>query len=237
MPETQTVFKCEYCQHRHEDLEVIFTDHTMAGDSKPTFKKHVECPNTRMPTSLEDVLKANKRRALVVNLHAGPGAGKSTMAAHVFFLLKSQGINCELVREYAKDIVWERSQHMLAYQEHLFGEQFKRFAILMDQVDVIITDAPIMLMSVYGDHLSTAYKTLVREKHDEFGPSLDYYLQREKRFHEEGRVQTSEQATRLDTKVKVCLDKYGISHTNIASNEESGYRVLDDVLDWLKRND
>ncbi len=48
-----------------------------------------------------------KHDTLVVNLLGGPGSGKSTTAADVFARLKWQDINCELVTEFAKDLVWE----------------------------------------------------------------------------------------------------------------------------------
>ena len=41
----------------------------------------------------------------VLNLYGGPGVGKSTGAAYIFSMLKLAGINCELVREYAKELV------------------------------------------------------------------------------------------------------------------------------------
>lgn len=41
----------------------------------------------------------------VVNLFAGPGSGKSTTAAGIFYILKSEyNINCEYVSEYARYI-------------------------------------------------------------------------------------------------------------------------------------
>lgn len=46
----------------------------------------------------------NKSR--IINLWAGPGSGKSTIAAYVFSKLKMKNINCELVTEYAKQLVY-----------------------------------------------------------------------------------------------------------------------------------
>ena len=42
-------------------------------------------------------------KPLVVNLFAGPGTGKSTVAAQIFAHLKWQGFSCELVTEFAKE--------------------------------------------------------------------------------------------------------------------------------------
>ena len=42
------------------------------------------------------------KSTLLVNLYAGPGAGKSTGAAYIFAKLKMAGVDCEYVSEYAK---------------------------------------------------------------------------------------------------------------------------------------
>ena len=42
---------------------------------------------------------------IVVNLFAGPGSGKSTTCAGLFSKLKLAGIYCEMVLEYAKELV------------------------------------------------------------------------------------------------------------------------------------
>lgn len=48
------------------------------------------------------------KNTLIVNLVAGPGTGKSTTMAGVFYKLKSLGIDCEMVTEFAKELVWEK---------------------------------------------------------------------------------------------------------------------------------
>ena len=48
-------------------------------------------------------------KPIVVNLIAAPGSGKSTIAAGVFEELKWEGVNAELITEFAKDKVWEEN--------------------------------------------------------------------------------------------------------------------------------
>jgi ATP:corrinoid adenosyltransferase len=49
----------------------------------------------------------------VINLWAGPGAGKSTTASGLFYLMKTADMQVELVTEYAKDMTWEGRHEVL----------------------------------------------------------------------------------------------------------------------------
>lgn len=44
-------------------------------------------------------------KTIVINLLGAPGAGKSTLAALIFSKLKMKNIACEIVTEFAKDLV------------------------------------------------------------------------------------------------------------------------------------
>ena len=92
------------------------------------------------------------KNTLIVNLFAGPGAGKSTGAAYIFAKLKMAGIDCEYVSEYAKDRVWQDDQFPLQHcQLYVIGKQCLKIERLLGKVDVIITDSPIALGSMYTD--------------------------------------------------------------------------------------
>lgn len=148
---------------------------------------------------------------LVVNLYAGPGAGKSTMAAGLFYRLKTEGVNCELVREYAKDLVWRGHHEMLtdpAGQIYIFAKQLKRFQDVIGKVDVVLTDSPVLLSAVYGSSLSKAFTALVL---DEVGKmnNLNIVLKRVKEYVPIGRGQTKQQAEDLD--VEIAGTVYGLT--------------------------
>lgn len=92
------------------------------------------------------------KKTRCINFYAGPGAGKSTVAAGLFSIMKFHGINCELVSEYAKDLTWERSSVLKGDgQLKILGEQSWRLLRLSGKVDYIITDSPILLNTFYGD--------------------------------------------------------------------------------------
>ena len=87
---------------------------------------------------------------LLVNLYAGPGAGKSTGAAYIFAKLKMAGVDCEYVSEYAKDRVWQEDQFPLQHcQLYVTGKQCLKIIRLLGKVDVVVIDSPIALGAMY----------------------------------------------------------------------------------------
>ena len=56
---------------------------------------------------------------LHVNLFGSPGSGKSTGASYIFSMLKLHGIVAELVTEFVKDKVWEKSNELVYLQPYI----------------------------------------------------------------------------------------------------------------------
>lgn len=160
----------------------------------------------------------------VINFYAGPGAGKSTTAANLFSLLKYDGINCELVTEYAKDKVWEDSLRVLENQIYVFGKQQHRLWKLMNEVDYIITDAPLLMSLYYGKHCSLSFQTLVVEEYSKM-KNLDIFLCRKKEYQPKGRLQTEEQAKIIDTKIKEILDVHARGYHTFPGDRETPEKI------------
>ena len=110
---------------------------------------------------------------LVVNMFGGPGAGKSTTSAGVFSLLKLHGMNCELVTEFAKSLVWKESLYELKDQVYVTGNQYHNMYVLKDKVDVIITDSPLIIGLMYNT-VSDVFIKLTLELFRGFN-NLNYY--------------------------------------------------------------
>lgn len=149
---------------------------------------------------------------LVLNLYAGPGCGKSTTAAFTFAKLKMAGINAELVSEYAKDLTWEERVGALRCQHLVFGKQTFKVERLLGKVDVVVTDSPIMLCTVYGARHGDNFCNAVKDVHDGWN-TLDIFLEREPEIHKynpKGRSQTEEEAMALDAAILGMLFKYKI---------------------------
>ena len=171
--------------------------------------------------------------AIVINLFAGPGVGKSTTAARIFAELKLKGVNCEMALEFAKDKVWEESFKTMDDQIYIFGKQFHKIWRLKDKVDVIICDSPLPISIVYDKENSDAFHKLIIEQFNKF-ENYNFLLERGGEYQTEGRVQTEEEAREVDKVVKNVLDTYGINHMTLPI-EGAANKITDFVLKIIKK--
>lgn len=158
--------------------------------------------------------------ALVINLFAGPGVGKSTTAAKVFADLKMKGVNCEMALEFAKDKVWEESFKTMDDQIYIFGKQFHKIWRLKDKVDVIICDSPLPISIVYDKENSEAFHALIMEQFNKF-KNFNFYLKRSAIYQKEGRIQTEEEARKIDDTVRNVLIDYKIPFVTLDIDKAS----------------
>ena len=170
--------------------------------------------------------------AIVVNLFAGPGVGKSTTAARIFAELKMHGVNCEMALEFAKDKVWEESFKTMDDQIYIFGKQFHKIWRLKDKVDVIICDSPLPISIVYDKENSEAFHTLIMEQFNKFD-NYNVLLTRSGEYQKEGRVQTEEEAKEVDEIVKKVLKDYNIVH-RVMPIDGAAMKITEKILEELK---
>lgn len=134
----------------------------------------------------------------VINLFGGPGAGKSTTAAGVFWLLKNRGLRVELVTEYAKALAWAKRGEELTDQFYIYAKQHHRQHVLKGQVEFVITDSPLLLTLLYvGDLEPLSYHDYVVDIWDTYN-NINFFINRVKPYREEGRWQTEQEARFID---------------------------------------
>lgn len=155
----------------------------------------------------------------IINLFGGPCSGKSTTATGVFSLLKSHDVNCEYVSEFSKDLVWEERQKTLKDQIYIFGEQQHKLFNLIDKVDVIITDSPLLLSLYYstGTVSNIYFHPFVLDHFHSFD-NTNYYLKRIKKYNESGRYQNEDKAKEIDFNILNILKMSNIKYEELPGN-------------------
>lgn len=159
----------------------------------------------------------------IVSVWAGPGAGKSTLAAKLFSQAKEVGASVELVREYVKDWAWQQRRISPYDQFYIAGQQTRKEAVLFGQVDYIITDSP-SIMSAYYQRRYTdesyllspllAFRGQAAKDGHRF---VDLFLDRTKPYSTAGRYETEEQARDIDREILHFLERVVDSYTTVTS--------------------
>lgn len=174
-------------------------------------------------------------KPVVVNLFGGPGSGKSTGAAYIFSMLKMQGINCELVTEFAKDKTWEHNMEALSNQAYVFGKQCYRISRCANQVDVIITDSPLALSVIYNNDpkLGETFNKMVLEVFKSYN-NLNYMLLRTKPYNPIGRNQTEEESDAISKNIESMLKNNNIDFSYRRGDIEGYNGIVKEILNYAK---
>lgn len=169
---------------------------------------------------------------LVVNFYGGPGSGKSTMRGRVFAELKDLGLNVEEAPEYAKDMTWQESMHILNNQMYVFAKQQNRIWRIDGKVDAIITDSPLLLSLVYGETSDTFKKLVIEEFLKR--PSFNVYLQRVKPYNPAGRSQSLAEAIELDNKIRSEFEKLAKFDLILPGHKESASIIVEKIVNRIE---
>ena len=105
---------------------------------------------------------------IVVNLFGGPGSGKSTTRAGLFYLMKLAGMKVEEAPEWIKHKVYEEDPYPFKDQLYTLAKQNKQVRELDGKVDWCVTDSPILLSLIYGEGKTETFKKLVHETYDSY---------------------------------------------------------------------
>lgn len=89
-------------------------------------------------------------RTIIIEVFGGPSSGKSTEAADIYAALKRKHVDAELSREVAKRWVWEGRSVGSFDELYILGAQIREEARLLGQAEVIVTDRPVLMSSVYS---------------------------------------------------------------------------------------
>ncbi len=153
------------------------------------------------------------KKTIVINLLGGPGAGKTTCAWEVAEKLKKKGYVTEYVSEYAKELVWDDRFELLDgsvdNQESILREQKHRIDRLIGKVDFIVTDAPIILNSIYLEANEITKKEYEKELVKKFNGynNFNLFVQRGDKFEKEGRIHNELESRKIDENLKKLFEE------------------------------
>lgn len=175
----------------------------------------------------------------IICLYGGPGSGKSTTAAGLFYEAKRSGLNCELNREYVKDWVWEDRKIQPGDQTYYFAKQARKERIYMQKgLDLIITDSPLILTHYYGmlfdPFEQTSNTSLVMLKHHHeickyYGYKVEHFvINRTKEYNSAGRLQTKEEAIEIDKGILNLLNVMDIKY-DVVDYEDAPKTILEQL--------
>lgn len=148
-------------------------------------------------------------KTVVVNLFAGPGAGKTTCAWEIASELKKRGYEVEYVPEYAKEFVWDNNLEMLDgslnHQTKLYQEQLYRVTRLLGKVDFVVTDSPALLSAQYLKETNPDVReAFILTMLDDFKNmnNFNLFINRGKEYQQTGRKHNEAEAKAIDKEIK-----------------------------------
>ena len=181
-------------------------------------------------------VNGNTSAPTVVNMYAGPGAGKTTTAVGIFTILKLHNIESEYVPEFAKDLVWEERAKTFRNQFYLYGKQQHRLWRCSDAVELIVTDAPLLHNNIYGiiynREGSDKFYDYIFDEIAQYN-NINFFIERHKPYMEYGRNEDEKQAKFIDGFIKDYLTKHGQDFTVIPGTNEGINQAVDILFERL----
>ncbi len=170
------------------------------------------------------------KNTLICNIFGSPGSGKSTLAAGLFYFLKREGINCENLVEFAKILTWSKRFEELKSQPYVFGKQLIQIDRLLGQVDVIITDSPILLSSFYsGANYPDSFRQSILDIYKTYN-NYNLFITREKPYNPKGRNQTEKESDIISQEILDFLNKNELDFEKYPGNidaEQLSEKILE----------
>lgn len=156
----------------------------------------------------------------IINLFGGPGCGKSTTRAGLFYKMRMAGKSVEELSEWVKEAIYEKRDIAFADQIFAFGNQEKSQNVLCGHTDYLLTDSPLALSCVYGRNRTETFEKLVIETFNNYN-NINIFLERPTSYTCKGRNESLDEAKRIDKNILDVLDNNNIEYICIPTNEKT----------------
>lgn len=167
-----------------------------------------------------------------MNLFGAPCAGKSSIAAGLFYNLKLANRDCELITEYVKRLARMGKPIGMFGQIEIFCEQAKAEYQLYNTAEYLITDCPILLPAIYHNHYSNVDSTMaialdIMKKASNNGVVYkNFLLKRTVPYVQMGRYENEEASTALDGFITSQLNACNIEFATIQNDQTTIQTIL-----------
>lgn len=105
--------------------------------------------------------------------------------------------------------------------------------MLLNQVDAIITDSPIIIGLMYynqpNEKIRSAFETFLVETFKDQN-NINFFINRVKKYNPKGRNQTEQEAKEIDVTLKSFLKKYNIPFIEVNGDDDGLKLIVQHVI-------
>tara|TARA_R100001377_G_C3173079_1_gene103785 strand:+ start:556 stop:1101 length:546 start_codon:yes stop_codon:yes gene_type:complete len=171
----------------------------------------------------------------LINLFGGPGIGKSSISAGVFYELKRKHISCNNPYEFPKRLAWDNNMSAIKDQLYVLGNQHRGIAECYGKVDYIVIDSPVLFSLIYktwyskgypSEFYSESFNQMILDLHNNYN-NINILLERSVGEHnDDERYQSLEDSIKIDVHCKKILDSNNIDYHTIRVDENTVTKII-----------
>jgi hypothetical protein len=177
----------------------------------------------------------------IINLFAGPGTGKSSIASGLVYKLKKNHISCDNPYEFPKLLAWDENYNAIQDQLYVISNQHRGIVKSYGKVDYIILDSPILLSLVYknvykkdtypSNLYGESFDNLILDIHNKYD-NINIFLNRsdDVLYNEKERYQKLDESIELDNKIKEVLNTNNISFFEVKVGNKTVNKIIDNFI-------
>jgi len=178
------------------------------------------------------------KKTTIINLFAGPGAGKTTIASGLMYELKKKHISVDNPYEFPKNLAWDENAGAIKDQFYITANQHRNIVRSYGKVDYVVCDSPILFGLVYKDKYKNPNDFITNLYGDEFNSfilslfkkynNINFFLERNSNsiYNEKERFQTFDESVVIDGEIKQMLIDNNINFTSILVDDKSVENIL-----------
>jgi len=171
-----------------------------------------------------------------IQIFGGPGTGKSTTCAGLFYMMKQTNYIVEYITEYAKELTYSDDYSKLNDQLFILAEQHHRLKRLENKVEYVIHDSPFIMGLSYlkeDEHLpKLIFDELITTMYKSYN-NINIFLKRDDNllFQNYGRSQTLSESLKKDKEIMQLLDDRNIPYMIVDVNN-----AVEDILQIIENH-